>query len=47
MQFSEMGNPSHSAATEPASLKSEVLVSSVDSIRSRASAQGRSRQARG
>ena len=33
MQFSEMGNPSHSgAATEPASFKSEILVSSVDSI---------------
>jgi TonB family protein len=33
MQFSEMGNPAHSAAaTEPASFKSEILVSSVDSI---------------
>jgi len=33
MQFSEMGNPSHSVApTEPASFKSEILVSSVDSI---------------
>jgi TonB family protein len=34
MQFSEMGNAtSHSAAaTEPASFKSEILVSSVDSI---------------
>jgi len=33
MQFSEMGNATHSAAaTEPASFKSEIFVSSVDSI---------------
>lgn len=33
MQFSEMGNPALSAAaTEPVAFKSEVLVSSVDSI---------------
>lgn len=33
MQFSELGNPSHSAAvTAPVAFKSEILVSSIDSI---------------